>query len=116
MYQPTETDLGPIKVTQVHQLNADEFPTVFSQLLAINSFVVDRLLGSCWLQSDSPNCYMNVLYRYMLLSLVTLKDVQVPKTVTYVRLEVFTAVTMKNGVFWDVTPCGSCKNRRFGGT
>jgi hypothetical protein len=20
---------------------------------------------------------------------------------------------MKNGVFWDVTPCGSCKNRRF---
>jgi hypothetical protein len=26
------------------------------------------------------------------------------------------AVTMKNGVFWDVTPCDSCKNRRFGGT
>jgi hypothetical protein len=23
---------------------------------------------------------------------------------------------MKNGVFWDVTPCGSYKNRRFGGT
>jgi hypothetical protein len=22
---------------------------------------------------------------------------------------------MKNGVFWDVTPYGSCKNRRFGG-
>jgi hypothetical protein len=20
---------------------------------------------------------------------------------------------MKNGVFWDVTPCGSCKNRRW---
>jgi hypothetical protein len=33
-----------------------------------------------------------------------------------VRFEVFTAVTMKNGVFWDVTPCGSCKSRRFGGT
>jgi hypothetical protein len=32
-----------------------------------------------------------------------------------VRFEVFTAVSMKNGVFWDVTPCGSCKNRRFGG-
>jgi hypothetical protein len=32
------------------------------------------------------------------------------------RFEVFTAVTMKNDVFWDVTPCGSCKNRRFGGT
>jgi hypothetical protein len=34
----------------------------------------------------------------------------------YVRFEVFKAVTMKNGVFWDVTPYGSCKNRRFGGT
>jgi hypothetical protein len=33
-----------------------------------------------------------------------------------VRFEVFTAVTMKNGVFRDVTPCGSCKNRWFGGT
>jgi hypothetical protein len=33
-----------------------------------------------------------------------------------VRLEVFAAVAMKNGVFWDVTPCGSYKNRRFGGT
>jgi hypothetical protein len=32
------------------------------------------------------------------------------------RFEVFTAVTMKNGVFRDVTPCGSCKNRCFRGT
>jgi hypothetical protein len=23
---------------------------------------------------------------------------------------------MKNAVFWDVAQCGSCKNRRFGGT
>jgi recombination DNA repair RAD52 pathway protein len=40
----------------------------------------------------------------------------VTHTSVVVRLEVFTAVTMKNGVFWDVTPYGSCKNRRFGGT
>jgi hypothetical protein len=26
------------------------------------------------------------------------------------------AVTMKNGVFWDATPRGFCKNRLFGGT
>jgi hypothetical protein len=32
------------------------------------------------------------------------------------RFEVFPAVTMKNNVFWDVTPCGSCKNRCFVGT
>jgi hypothetical protein len=23
---------------------------------------------------------------------------------------------MKNAVFWDVAPCGSCNNRCFGGT
>jgi hypothetical protein len=27
-----------------------------------------------------------------------------------------TDMTTKNGVFWDVTPCVSCKNRQFGGT
>jgi hypothetical protein len=25
-------------------------------------------------------------------------------------------VVVKNGFFWDVTPYGYCKNRRFGGT
>jgi hypothetical protein len=33
-----------------------------------------------------------------------------------VRVEVVTAVTMKNVVLWDVAPCGCCKNRCFGGT
>jgi hypothetical protein len=33
-----------------------------------------------------------------------------------VRFDIFMAVTMKNAVFWDVTTCGSCKNRRFGET
>jgi hypothetical protein len=33
-----------------------------------------------------------------------------------VRFEVFTAVTMKNAVFGDVTPCGSSKIRGFGRT
>jgi hypothetical protein len=31
----------------------------------------------------------------------------------YVRFEVFTAVTMKNAVFYDVAQCRSCVNRRF---
>jgi hypothetical protein len=34
----------------------------------------------------------------------------------YVRCEAFTAVTMKNAVFLDTVPCGSCKNRHIGGT
>jgi hypothetical protein len=43
-------------------------------------------------------------------------DVSEACTASYVRFEAFTAVTMNNGVFWDVTPCCSCKNQRFGGT
>jgi cytidine deaminase len=35
---------------------------------------------------------------------------------TSIRFEVFKAVTMKNDIFWNVTPCGSCKNRHFGRT
>jgi hypothetical protein len=33
-----------------------------------------------------------------------------------VGFEVFTAVAMKNAVFWDVTPYGFIINGRFGGT
>jgi hypothetical protein len=33
----------------------------------------------------------------------------------FVGFEVFTAVIMKNAVFWDVVPCRSCMNRHFGG-
>jgi hypothetical protein len=29
---------------------------------------------------------------------------------------VLTEVTRKNAIYWDVTPCGSCENRRFEGT
>jgi hypothetical protein len=32
---------------------------------------------------------------------------------TLIRFEVLTAVTMKNGVLWDITPCCSYKIRRF---
>jgi hypothetical protein len=42
-------------------------------------------------------------------------EVTVKPVVDVVRFEVFTAVTRKNGVFWDVTPCGSFNNGCFGG-
>jgi hypothetical protein len=40
-------------------------------------------------------------------------SLQSPAGQCYVRFEVFKVVTMKNGVFWDVTPCGSCKKFVF---
>jgi hypothetical protein len=47
----------------------------------------------CWLK---PNCQQRQLH--------------------YVRFEAFTAVTMKDVVFWDVALCRSRVNRRFEGT
>jgi hypothetical protein len=35
--------------------------------------------------------------------------------VSSIKFEVFTAVTIKNAVFWDVAPCRYCVNRSFGG-
>jgi hypothetical protein len=32
-----------------------------------------------------------------------------------VRAEVLTEVTLKNAVFWDMTPCGPYMNRCFAG-
>jgi hypothetical protein len=38
------------------------------------------------------------------------------KSLICIGFEVFTAVTMKNVIFWYVLPCRSCEmNRRFGG-
>jgi hypothetical protein len=34
----------------------------------------------------------------------------------YVKFEVFTAVTVKNAVFWDMALCRYCVKKRFGGT
>jgi hypothetical protein len=47
---------------------------------------------------------------------IGLSDCHTSSSNLHVRFEVFTAVTMNNGVFWDVTPFGSCNSRRFGGT
>jgi hypothetical protein len=48
------------------------------------------------------------LYLTLLLMMNLLKCFRI------VRFEALTAVTMKNGVFWDVAPCRSCVKRRFG--
>jgi hypothetical protein len=49
-------------------------------------------------------------------ALFTAVSTEIYNFILYVRFEVFMAVTMKNAIFWDVTPCGYCKSRRFGGT
>jgi hypothetical protein len=39
----------------------------------------------------------------------------IPADKCYIRFDVYMAVNMKNAIFLDVTPFGSCKNRYFGG-
>jgi hypothetical protein len=68
-----------------------------------------------WIENNVHYCCHHPFYE-----LLVEKDDRIQLTTcesnpSLVRFEVFTAVTMKNGVFWDVTPCGSCKTRRFGG-
>jgi hypothetical protein len=43
-------------------------------------------------------------------------DLWFQNELNYVRFEIFTAVAMKNAVFWDVALCRSCVNWRLGGT
>jgi hypothetical protein len=38
------------------------------------------------------------------------------KTPFFIVIAAKTSNLIKNGVFWDVTPRGFCKNRCFGGT
>jgi hypothetical protein len=38
---------------------------------------------------------------------------KIPKELPIIGIQYLTQ--LKNGVFWDVTPCGSCNNRRFRG-
>jgi hypothetical protein len=56
--------------------------------------------------------YINNNYYYYYL--ITLNRVNLNHKSSFIELQ--TNKTKKNGVFWVVTPCGSCKNRRFGGT
>jgi hypothetical protein len=55
----------------------------------------------------------NILDQFSLIEEI---QVNLLNTIFYLRFELLTGMTVKNGVSWDVTPCGSCKNRRFEGT
>jgi hypothetical protein len=77
--------------------------------------------GVFWLKNilKSANLYSEqaaILARVIHVMILQVRSETHKKFNNLLRFEVYTAVTMKNGVFWDVTPCGSCENRRFGGT
>jgi hypothetical protein len=74
-----------------------------------------------FIPSTSRNIYVTAIASYVTVPLIASSksepiEIEDKRTFYCVRFEVYTAETMNNGVFRDVTPCGSCKNRRFGGT
>jgi hypothetical protein len=64
------------------------------------------------MRAEISSIYIYIYIYICLLNIGIILNVSI-KFSSSVRFEVFTVVTMKNYVFWDVTPCGSCKNRRF---
>jgi hypothetical protein len=60
--------------------------------------------------------FLTLLDESISILLLSLFHLQSGQRGRYVRFEGFTAVTMKNDVFWDVTPCSSYKNWRLGET
>jgi hypothetical protein len=56
------------------------------------------------------------IYLFCLIIVFYFGRIYVKATLNFSGFEVFTAVTMKSVLFWDVALCGSCKNQHFGGT
>jgi hypothetical protein len=85
--------------------NCNGYVSIQSLQMYIKLFLTPRLV---WPEHETS---------HLLLELVFYVSMEIEwNQVHYLRSEVFTEVTMKNSVFWDVMLCGSCKNRSFGGT
>jgi hypothetical protein len=59
---------------------------------------------------------ISVRYFFSFLEFWTKDKIQNPVIPKYVRFKIFTAVTTKNAVCFDVNPCDSYKNRSVVGT
>jgi hypothetical protein len=85
-------------------------------------FFVHKIIISAVKRVDFVNDRMSYIilrgrwFHIVVLNVHTPTENKIADSFYYVGFEVFTAVTMKNAIFWDVMPCGSCENRRFGGT
>jgi hypothetical protein len=87
----------------------------------VMNFGFHKMLGTTeWLHNLWPLEWYSAPQSYLVKVILSYtqpsESFRFPLIFYIVRFEVFTAVTMKNGVFWNVTPCGSCINRLFGGT
>jgi hypothetical protein len=82
------------------------------------SYIVLRINSYCYLILNVSVTAYRIFCRYLNCLHISVFFPRKPSGRNHaeVRFEVFTAVTMKNAVFWDVAQCSSSVNRRFGGT
>jgi hypothetical protein len=78
-------------------------------------YIFSELHSSIDLRNTEDECTLSVLYIHNSNCVVTSWNSTTAPYLVYVRFEVFTAVTLMNVIFLDVTPCGSCKNPDDGG-
>jgi hypothetical protein len=92
---------GLIAYSLMWQVNTTASLTSTHQFTAatVGSWALNRVLEKFWLDPISSFPYPSI-WTWRL----------------YLRVEVTTAMTMKNALLCDVTPCGSCKNLHFVGT
>jgi hypothetical protein len=68
-------------------------------------------------QSHPYRIHLNIIYPPTSVWLIPLdinSNLICYKALLHCCVHVMQHPCRRNGVFWDVTPCGSCKNRRFG--
>jgi hypothetical protein len=89
--------------------------TLLSMILAVTQYAHSLVLHCHFFEWLMKLCSKYDLYIVIILGSGDFYAIYLGRN-QFVRFEVFMAVTIKNTVFWDVTQCGSCKNRHFGGT
>jgi hypothetical protein len=95
------------KISGLMGMSFEVFTAIKIEILVLWVMSPCILIGEC--QSVGRTHYPRLAPRRLKFNIMN-------NFVIYVRFEVFTAITMKNAVFWNVAPCRYCVNRRFGGT
>jgi hypothetical protein len=83
-------------------METSEFCSEFTQLVTLKVLSLSVALQHSTLSGNKQLVYDFCCYRGVTRNISE-----------QLGFKVFTAVTMKNSVFWDLAQCGSCNNRRF---
>jgi hypothetical protein len=87
------------------------FLDIKSQFIPLRKHITSPLhspAGQCYVRSLKNVIFWHIKAQFVPHMRDSTSPLLSPAAYCYVRFRVFTVVTMKNTIFWDVTPCGSC--------